>query len=427
MPENIVAVPDIGEFEGIPVIDILVATKDIVEAGQSLLTLESDKATLDIPAPYSGIVGRILVTLNDLVSEGSPLLELERTPTDADTRTADGATPDEPTSPETDVSERHLGAPTSPIVTTPAPATPGSRSHASPAVRRFARTLGVELGDVTGTAAKGRILRTDVERYVKQRLSGGGTEAHTTSGHAIPPVPAIDYSKFGPITTQPLSRIQRISGPFLHRSWLNIPHVTYQDEADITELEAFRKSLSDDPDTNNTRITPLAFFVKALCKGLRKFPVFNASLTPDGQSLVFKQYTHIGVAVDTPNGLVVPVIRDADGKGLLELAQALSEVSARARRGKLKPDDLKGGSMTISSLGGIGGTGFTPIVNAPEVAILGIARAKVTPVWNGHTFEPRLMLPLCLSFDHRVIDGAVAARFMSYLCGQFKETRKLLL
>lgn len=464
----VVMVPDIGEVEGIPVIEILVAVGDTVEEGQSLVTLESDKATMDIPAPFGGVVSAILIALNDMVSAGSPLAEVTA---HADSSNDDGANTDSTDANETDdngarepgettarraaqhetltstsatsIATSRTSEAIAGITQAPDAAPPGasqrpaaeptddgsnlkSRSHASPAVRRFARTLGVDLSQVKGSAAKGRVQRADVEQHVKQRMTHS-VATPVSGGTGIPPIPAVDFSKFGPTTTQPLSRIQRISGPFLHRSWLNVPHVTYEDEADITEMEAFRKSLKDDPGANGVRVTPVAFFIKALCASLAEFPVFNSSLTPDGQSLVYKQYVHIGVAVDTPGGLVVPVIRDADGKGLIELASTLGNLSAKARDGKLNVDDMQGGCMTISSLGGIGGTGFTPLVNAPEVAILGIARAKMAPIWDGSGFVPRLMLPLCLSFDHRVINGAEAARFMSSLCAQLGDIRKLLL
>jgi pyruvate dehydrogenase E2 component (dihydrolipoamide acetyltransferase) len=297
--------------------------------------------------------------------------------------------------------------------------------HATPAVRRFARALGVDLAGVNGTGAKGRILHGDVQRHVKERLSR--VDAPRTTATGIPPIPAVDFSRFGPVETQPLSRIKRLSGPFLKRAWLNVPHVTYQDQADITELDAFRRGLAQDPATAGVRMTPLPFLMKALCAALQEFPVFNASLSPDGQSLVLKRYFHIGVAVDTPGGLVVPVVRDVNRKGLTSIAAELAEMSARARDGKLEAREMQGGCMSISSLGGIGGTALTPIVNAPEVAILGIARSRVTPVWNGDSFVPRLMLGLSLSFDHRAVDGAEAAHFMSFLCTRLSNLSALLL
>ena len=300
-------------------------------------------------------------------------------------------------------------------------------AHASPAVRRFARELGVDLSKVQGSGRKGRVTKEDVQGFVKQALHTRGTATAPTRGVGIPPIPEVDFSKFGPIEVQPLSRIKRKSGPHLHRVWLNVPMVTHHDEADITELEAFRKSLKDEAAKQGVRVTPLAFLLKASAAILRMHPHINASLAPDGESLVLKQYCHIGVAVDTPNGLVVPVIQNVDQKGILELAAELGEVSARARDGKLKPQDLQGGCFSISSLGGIGGTAFTPLVNAPEVAILGVTKARMSPVWNGTEFVPRLLLPLDLTYDHRVIDGAQAARIMVDLCMVVGDLRRLLL
>ena len=300
-------------------------------------------------------------------------------------------------------------------------------AHASPVVRRFARELGVDLSKVQGSGRKGRVTKEDVQGFVKQALRARGTATAPTGGVGIPPIPEVDFSKFGPVEVQPLSRIKRKSGPHLHRAWLNVPMVTHHDEADITELEAFRKSLKDEAAKQGVRVTPLAFLLKASAAILRMHPHINASLAPDGESLVLKQYCHIGVAVDTPNGLVVPVIQNVDQKGIFELAAELGEVSARARDGKLKPQDLQGGCFSISSLGGIGGTAFTPLVNAPEVAILGVTKARMAPVWNGTEFVPRLLLPLDLTYDHRVIDGAQAARIMVDLCMVVGDLRRLLL
>ncbi|MGI9335214.1 MAG: dihydrolipoyllysine-residue acetyltransferase [Gammaproteobacteria bacterium] len=467
MAATVVVVPDIGDFEDIPVIEILVSPGERVEAEQSLITLESDKATMDVPAPHAGVIGEIKVALGDTVSEGTVIMELEAA-AGGNGQSAPGAgeqaapapvaTVTEP-EPESLTASTAAQTDTAPVpgespalmagASAPDPRAPRGRpsptqtlrvppadadattSHATPAIRRFARTLGVDLAGVTGTGRKGRILRQDVERHVKERLAHPGLVAGAAGvaggGPGIPPIPEVDFAKFGPVQTQPLSRIKRISGPFLHRSWLNVPHVTHHDEADITELEAFRKSLKDDPAAKGVRVTPLAFFMKALCATLREFPGFNASLSPDGQELILKQYFHIGVAVDTPNGLVVPVVRDVDTKGIVAIAEELAEISMRAREGKLRPEEMQGGCMSISSLGGIGGTAFTPIVNAPEIAILGIARSRMTPVWNGTEFVPRLMLPLDLSYDHRVVDGAESARFVSFLCGQLSDVRKLLL
>jgi pyruvate dehydrogenase E2 component (dihydrolipoamide acetyltransferase) len=306
------------------------------------------------------------------------------------------------------------------------PAGPPSASHATPAVRRFARDLGVDLAKVGGTGRKGRIVREDVTRYVKSELTRTAPAAEG-GGSAIPPIPTVDFGKFGPIETRPLSRIKRISGPHLQRAWLNLPHVTHHDEADITELEAFRQSLKDEAAKRGVRVTMLIFMMKALAACLREFPAFNASLGQDGQSVILKHYFHIGIAVDTPGGLVVPVVRDVDQKGVMELASELGEISLRAREGKLTPTEMQGGCMTISSLGGIGGTGFTPIINAPEVAILGAARSRIKPVWNGQAFEPRLMQPLDVSYDHRVLDGAETARFTAALARSLGDLRRLLL
>jgi pyruvate dehydrogenase E2 component (dihydrolipoamide acetyltransferase) len=434
---TVVVVPDIGDFDGIPVIEILVAPGERVAAEQSLVTLESDKATMDVPAPHAGVIAALQVGVGDMVSEGSVLLELvldEGAATSEETTvpeavqgtaaaTALASAPRIPKSPDPEA----LRA-ASPLAPPHAPGGASKSVHASPSIRRFARTLGVDLATVQGTGLQGRVSRGDVERYVKSRLTQPHlARAGPMAGAAIPPIAAVDFSKFGPVQTQSMSRIMRISGPFLQRAWLNIPHVTYHDDADITDLEAFRKSLQASQDTGDVHITPLAFFMKVLAKALRKFPILNASLSPDGEQLILKQYVHIGVAVDTPDGLVVPVVRDVDSKGIVELAEALAIASQRARTGKLRPAEMQGGCMSISSLGGIGGTGFTPIVNAPEVAILGIARSRMMPVWNGTDFEPRLLLPLSLSFDHRVVDGAEGARFINYVCAQLQDVRKLLL
>ena len=297
--------------------------------------------------------------------------------------------------------------------------------HASPGIRRFARELGAQLSEIHGSGAKGRILKADVKAWVKQRLSAPAQ--NVAAGGGIPPPPEIDFSKFGAVETMPLSRIKKLSGPHLRRSWLNIPHVTHHDEADITELENFRQSLKVEAEKEGIRITLLGFVIKILARGLKKFPTFNASLHADGASLVIKKYYNIGIAVDTPQGLVVPVIREVDRKTIFDLAREMGELSLRAREGKLKIEDLQGGCMSISSLGGIGGNAFTPIVNAPEVAILGITRARMTPVWDGAAFQPRLMLPLDLSYDHRVIDGAEAARFAAFLIQSFGDVRRLAL
>ena len=439
----LVEVPDIGDFKDIPVIEILVTVGDQVDAEDPLVTLESDKATMDVPAPAAGTVSAIVVGVGDTVSMGSPIVELATSKLPAPAP-AVSAAPPTPT-PEPHASELPGPAasayPVSPGASAPDPRVPRTHpaqsqpapqpnaapiAHATPAVRYFARELGVDISKVTGTGRKGRILKQDVKNHIRQAMTAPAAAAAAT-GSAIPPIPAVDFSKFGPIEEQRLSRIKKISGPHLQRAWLNVPHVTHHDEVDVTELEAFRKSLKDEAAKQELRITALTFILKAVARNLADFPTFNASLSSDGESLILKHYFHIGIAVDTPNGLVVPVIRDVDRKGIFELAAEMGDISARARQGKLKPEEMQGGCMSISSLGGIGGSAFTPIVNAPEVAILGVTRSRMQPVWNGHEFVPRLMLPLDLSYDHRVIDGAQAARFVAHLCAILGDLRRLLL
>ena len=475
-----VLVPDIGDFSGVPVIELLVAPGDRVEFDDPLLTLESDKATMDVPAPSAGVVAELRVDLGDEVSQGDMLLVLEsasagtgakaedrRSEEGAGSGSADGppetaagpdtaAGPEEPAEPaEPPVEPGAAGAgwdagdPRAPEAlrrpppTAKLPSFPGRRTsafHATPSVRRFARELGAELSEVTGTGRKGRILEADVRRHVRERLAATAAPARapapvsappTTAGGpaapGLPPLPAIDFSRFGETEEMPLSRIKRRTAANLGRAWLTVPLVTHFDETDVTDLEAFRRSLRDDPDARGARITLLAFAMKALVATLKEFPTFNASLAPDGGSLVLKRYYHLGIAVDTPEGLVVPVIRDVDRKRVTDLSFELAEVSGRARERKLRPDDVQGSCMTISSLGGIGGTGFTPIVNPPEVAILGLARTRTAPVWNGREFAPRTVLPVSLSYDHRVIDGAEAARFCRRLCLRLADVRRLLL
>ncbi len=442
-----IRVPDIGDFENVPVIEIAVSPGDSVAAEDPLVTLESDKATMDVPSPSAGVVKEMKVDVGDTVSKGSLILTLEVNDADGARDTAEqekaeskvdekenekaqerAESKEEPPPPRADESPPPPANRPSPTASMPSPeAAPHAPSHATPSVRHFARELGVDLSQVKGTGRKGRILRDDVTRFVKGALAGGGQTVAAEPGTGIPPIPTVDFAKFGEIELKPLSRIKKISGQHLRRAWLNVPHVTHHDEADVTEMEAFRKSLKDEAERRGVRVTALSFIMKGLCAALAEFPTFNASLAGDGENLVLKKYFHIGVAVDTPNGLVVPVIRDVDSKGILELGAELAELSARARDGKLKPDEMQGGCMSISSLGGIGGTAFTPIVNAPEVAILGVTRSRMTPVWNGEAFVPRLMLPLDLSYDHRVIDGAEAARFMSFLAGVLGDVRRLLL
>lgn len=441
-----VKVPDIGDFSDVEVVEVMVAVGDSVSAEDSLITLETDKAAMDVPAPVSGKVLEMAVNTGDRVSEGSLILVLE---------TAEAET-DEPAAAEQSVEsqekaqaempaeaeEKSAAEPESETaqapVTTPATPKPASAvpsrlppineagfasAHASPSVRKFARELGVDLASVKGTGSKQRILAEDVKAFVKAVMTG---QSASPSGPALPEVPQVDFSKFGEIEEKPLGRIQKISGPRLHASWLNYPHVTQFDEADITDMESRRQSLKADAEAKGVKLTPLAFMIRAVVQSLQEFPVFNTSMGPDGQTLVWKKYMHIGFAADTPNGLVVPVIRDADQKDLLAIAGELAELSSRAREGKLKIDEMQGGTFTVSSLGGIGGTAFTPIINAPEVAILGVPRSKMEPVWNGKKFEPRLIQPLCLSYDHRVIDGATGVRFTTYLAKRLADPAGLI-
>ncbi len=434
-----VVVPDIGDFKDVPVIEVLVKPGDSVKADDSLVTLESDKATMEVPAPFSGVVKDMKVKVGDKVSEGVLILTLEA---------QDGA-PQPSAKPVTASTASVPAAPASspppaPPLAQPAQPAPAStpagagvalavvdevgfaHTHASPGVRRFARELGVDLTKVKGSGPKGRILKDDVQGYVKSVLARPASAA-AGGGLSVLPLPAVDFTKFGPTEVKPLSRIKKISGANLHRNWVTIPHVTQNDEADITELETFRKQTSDEVQKQGIRVTLLAFLVKAAVAALKRYPQFNASLSSDGESLVLKQYFNIGVAVDTPNGLVVPVIRDPDKKGVIQLAKELGEVSAKARDGKLSPTDMQGGCFSISSLGGIGGLNFTPIINAPEVAILGVSRSVMKPVWKDGQFVPRLMLPLSLSYDHRVVDGAEGARFITYLNGVLSDIRRLVL
>jgi pyruvate dehydrogenase E2 component (dihydrolipoamide acetyltransferase) len=433
-----VVVPDIGDFKDVPVIEVLVKPGDSVKADDSLVTLESDKATMEVPAPFSGVVKDLKVKVGDKVSEGVLILTLEA---------QDGTSPQPPAKPATAPAALLSAAPPPSAPAQPQPqaapsATPSTltgamalaavdevgfaHTHASPGVRRFARELGVDLTRVKGAGPKGRILKDDVQGYVKAALARPAP-AMAGGGLSVLPLPAVDFSKFGPTEVKPLSRIKKISGANLHRNWVTIPHVTQNDEADITELEAFRKQMSDEVQKQGIRVTLLAFLIKAAVAALKRYPQFNASLSSDGESLVLKQYFNIGVAVDTPNGLVVPVIRDSDKKGVIQLAKELGEVSAKARDGKLSPTDMQGGCFSISSLGGIGGLNFTPIINAPEVAILGVSRSVMKPVWKDGQFLPRLMLPLSLSYDHRVVDGAEGARFITYLNSILSDIRRLVL
>ena len=433
-----IGLPDIGDFESVDVIEILVAPGDEIKAEDPLITLESDKATMDVPAPFGGIIREVTVKVGDKVAQGAviALVDAESGSTAATLEQPISAqTPDpdriatDSTDSQTTQTVAELAAHRSPpSLPPPVERSGGALPHASPAARRFARELGADLRTVRGSGPKGRILKQDIQDYVKNALSD--TSAQTvndapTSG--IPPVPQVDYSRWGEIDVQPLSRIQKRSGPHLHRAWLNIPHVTHFDDADITELEAFRQSLNADTQESTASITPLAFTLKALAGAVRRFPKFNSSLADDGEHLVFRKYCNIGIAVDTTDGLIVPVIRDVPVKGLIQLATEMNELSRKARSGALNPEDLQAGCITVSNLGGIGGVAFTPIINSPEVAILGVARARMTPVWDGQDFRPRLMLPLSLSYDHRVIDGAEAARFTVFIRELLEDTRRLLL
>lgn len=490
-----IRVPDIGDFDKVPVIEVLVAEGDSIEKEQSLVTLESDKATMEVPASSAGKLVELKVKEGDEVSEGDVIgiIEVEgegeaegeaegegRKSEDSSRKSEEGGQESEDGSrksdegsgasasdgssggdpetgnrkpetggsetgnrkPESEESEERDKAessssrsrdaddlPAPPVPFAEMGRDPSSLPHASPAVRKLARELGVDLAAVDGSGDRGRITADDLKSHVKSSMQGGGASQTGAAGGGlqVADLPNVDFAKFGEVEEQKLSRIQKISGPNLHRNWVTIPHVTQFDEADITEMEAFRKASKADAEEAGTKMTPLVFMIKAVVAGLKKFPKFNASLSNDGESLVYKKYFHVGVAVDTPNGLMVPVIRDADTRSLLELAGDLTELSGKARDGKLSRDQMQGGCMSISSLGGIGGTAFTPIINAPEVAILGVSRAEMKPVWNGNEFEPRLMLPLSLSYDHRVIDGADAARFTQYLSHVLGDVRRLML
>jgi len=425
-----IKVPDIGDFKDVDIIEVAVKPGDRVKREDTLITLESDKATMDIPSPTAGVVKKVLVKVGDKVKEGKPILFLEeearpeKTPTSVagtETITAVAVTAPEP-------------APQS-VSPRPAPATVTgaqivgashtAKAHASPSVRLFARELGVDLGLVYGKGPKGRILKEDVTAFVKSMLSG--TKLSGRGAFALPEVAPVDFSRFGAIETRPLGRLKRLGGQHLHRSWITVPHVTQFDEADITDLEDFRKSKLEAAKKKNVKLTLIAFLVKAVVDVLQQYPVFNASLSPDGENIIFKKYFHIGIAVNTDNGLVVPVIRDADQKGLFDIAAELGRLSDKAREGKLTPTEMQGGCFTISSLGGVGGTGFTPIINAPEVAILGVSRAAMKPVYRDGELAPRLILPYALSYDHRVIDGVAGAEFTQYLSGVLGDIRQILL
>lgn len=433
-----VTVPDIGQDGEVDVIEVLVAVGDTIEAEDGIITLETDKATMDVPAPQAGEVAEVLVNVGDKVGTGSLVIKLKVAGSAPAATEAVAPVVEAPASSSV-VTE--AAKPAEKAKSAPVPHHPQAgqtvntgRIFTSPSIRRLAREFGVDLAKVNGTGRKGRILKEDVQSYVKYELSrpkanAGSSIAAGEGGLQVIAPPKVDFSKFGEIETVPLTRIQKISGPNLHRNWVTIPHVTQFDEADITNVEAFRKeqNVVCEKQKLGFKITPLVFIMKAVANALAAYPVFNSSLSDDGESLIMKKYCHIGVAVDTPNGLVVPVVRDVDQKGIYELSKELLEISVKARDGKLKAADMQGSCFTISSLGGIGGTAFTPIVNAPDVAILGVSKSEMKPKWNGKEFEPKLMLPLSLSYDHRVIDGAVAARFIVHLSGVMSDIRKLIL
>ncbi len=444
--EQTIKIPDLGDVDTVDVVEILVAPDQSVAEGAPLLTIENQKTAMELPAPFAGIVKRILVSIGDKVSAGTDVIVIEAVASDA-VQPAESKAAEEipepvkqaeqtvaptqqqnlaPAEAQPKIDSVKVQQETPASKPAPAPAHTGEKTiaaFASPTIRRFARELGADVNLVPGTGKKGRILKSDVQEWVKSRLKTGGSSASFLPDSAMP---EIDFSKFGTIEHQALSRIQKLSGKHLHRCWVTIPHVTQQDQVDITELEAFRKTLNAEKHDTNAKITLFPLVMKAVAASLQAYPTFNASLAADGEQLILKQYVNIGVAVDTPDGLVVPVVRDVDKKGIQQLAQELAEVSQRARDRKLTPQDMEGGSFTISSLGGIGGTAFTPIVNAPEVAILGVSRSSMKPVYSNGEFVPRLMLPLSLSYDHRVIDGANGARFIVHLGRGLADLRRVL-
>jgi len=430
-----IVVPDIGDFESVEVIEVLVAVGDVVQVEDSLITVESDKASMEIPSSESGKILKMKVALGDNIAKGSVLLmmeideslsaKVEEAPTPVETKKESpvqhekmAAAKSAPSKASAGKVSGHKPSPTAKI-----DEVRFSKAYASPSVRRFARELGVDLGNVEGTSRKSRINKDDVKGFVKKAMTTGGSG--TALG--VKPMPEIDFSQFGEIESQALSKINKLTGEFLHRSWVTVPHVTQFDEADITEMEAFRKQMGKEMEKDGIKITPLAFIVWAVVASLKAFPRFNSSLDVTGENLILKKYFNIGVAVDTPNGLVVPVIKNADQKSLVEISQEIRDLAIKARDKKLKPSEMQGGCFSISSLGGIGGTRFTPIVNAPEVAVLGVSRSKMEPVWNGKEFEPRLVLPLSLSYDHRVIDGADGARFTTHLSKMLTDIRRMMI
>ena len=460
-----IKVPDIGDFKDVEIIEVLVQPGDKVAVDQSLITVESDKASMEIPSSHAGVVKELKVKLGDKISEGSLVLTLEAeeaapaaakeepAPAAPKAEEAKPAVKDEPkaepakaeSAPKQEEAPKPAPQPEAPKAAAPAPAAApatqapaqraDSKAHASPSIRKFARELGVDLGKVNGTGPKGRITQEDVQAFVKSALSAAPVAAPAAApavkadggGLGLLPWPSLDFSKFGPTTIEPLSRIKKISGPNLHRNWVMIPHVTQYDETDVTELEALRKESNEKLGKTGVKLTLLAFVIKACVAALKKHPEFNSSLDENGENLILKQYYNIGFAADTPHGLVVPVVKDADKKSVTEIAKEMGELSAQAREGKLKGADMQGATFTISSLGGIGGTSFTPIINAPEVAIVGLSKTQMKPIWNGKEFVPRLIMPLSLSYDHRVIDGAQGARFVTYLSEMLADLRKSLI
>ncbi|WP_239250517.1 dihydrolipoyllysine-residue acetyltransferase [Candidatus Nitrotoga sp. M5] len=434
-----VLLPDIGDYIDVPVIEVMVKVGDTVKAEQSLLTLETDKATMDVPAPFDGVVNNVSVKVGDKVSEGTLILSMETSTTETSVEVSPTTTPAPLKEAENSAVAKPSEAPATKSAEAPAaktieaPAAPTDlpsnhtgKAHASPSIRRFARELGVDLTRVKGGGSKGRITKNDVQSFVKTALAQpqSGTGG---AGLQVAAMPAVDFSRFGVTEIKPLSRIKKLSGANLHRNWVSIPHVTQHDEADITEMEVFRKELGEEYSKQGIKITPVAFLLKAVVTAMQQYPNFNSSLDSSGENLVLKKYCHIGVAVDTSDGLVVPVLRDVDQKGIVQLAKELGEISIMAREKKLTATAMQGGCFTISSLGGIGGTAFTPIINAPEVAILGVSKASIKPVFKEGGFVPRLMLPLSLAYDHRVIDGADAVRFTSYLGKVLSDVRRLVL
>ena len=426
-----VLVPDIGGFKDVEIIEVMVKAGDTVQAEDALITLETDKATMDVPSPFSGVVKEVKVKKGGKVSAGAlvALIEARGEAAESASVTAAVAAPAPATK---TVPQPQPSTPAPAAAPTPAPPPRATShelpatsplAHASPSIRRFARELGVNLPQVTGSGEKGRVTKEDVQNFVKAALA----QPRGAGGLQVVEMPIVDFAKFGTIESRPLSRIKKLSGAWLHRNWVTIPHVTQHDEADITGMEAFRKQLGTEYAAQGIKITPLAFLLRAVVEALQQFPDFNASLDASGENMILKKYFHIGVAVDTPEGLVVPVLRDVNQKGLVQLAKELGEISARSREKKITAAEMQGGCFTISSLGGIGGTAFTPIINAPEVAILGVSRSSMKPVWKDGKFEPRLMLPLSLSYDHRVIDGASAARFTTYLAQVLSDVRRLAL